>query len=400
MDETCTPAGYHASTATSAKLEVNGLRKDDDEKEHQTGFKCAPWIPKEKRKIIMNSFQSRFASWDQHLRGGVKGGEVYWAACVDYVLREFGFNVTVLNTRIDPLGETMQQLGRGDIHRVIMEGSSGGNYKYQAIWNMPELLCKVRMMEFWRQGKRPRNEFTILPYRYDDVSITSAHFVPFFVHQSVTDPVTELIPRSRKAVFLFIKRCQELVPEVLHGLHDAGFELHLQCKTNTTFDGFRQRFPSLDDVYGNFTFHPWYKTPQEYADNILKKVAMVIGFSHPTDSPTPLEALYNGAAFLNPYLGVWDLFGNGMNIRTTQNKALRNLGPPYVYNYNATYYRTHDWDHDVEPMVRSIVENAELVSAAEPFVSYTPADYSLDAVRSYVCHNIVEYDPCQIPGQT
>ena len=379
------------------ELHVKNLEKDDDEK-HQKDFTCAPWIPIEKRKIIMLSFQSRFVTWDDHLRGIIKGGEAYWSACVEYVLRDLGFNVTVTNEKLDPTDETMQQLDRGEIHRVITDTSSGGNFESSAIWGMPELLCKVRQMVWWPAPRRPRNEFSILPFRYDDISITSAHFVPFFVHQYVTDPpITEIIPRSRRAVFIFTKLCGELVPDVLVALYEAGFELHLQCQRKVAFDLVRWRNPTLNEVYGNFTFHPFYETPKEFADNILKKVAMVIGVGDPVDSPTPIEALYNGAAFLNPYYGSWD---KNDIIRDSQHQALRNLGPPYVYNYNATFYETLDYDHDVDPLVRSIVENAELVAAAEPFITYTPADYSLDAVRSYVCHNIVEYDPCQIPGQT
>ena len=386
--------------ASNVLVEETLSRKTQKHVKHPTeDFTCAPSIPIEKRTIIMVSLESRFVTWEDHLRGVIKGGEAYWSACIHYILGDLGFHVLVTNEKLDPMDENMRQLDRGDIHRVITDTSSGGNFKSGEnsgdIWSMPELLCKVRQMVWWPVRKRPRNEFSILPFRYDDISITSAHFVPFFVHQSVTDPVTELIPRSRRAAFLFLKRSSDLVPEVLVALHDAGFELHLQCITNTSFDPIRQKSPRLDEVYGNFTFHPFYKTPQEFADNILKKVAMVIGFVDPVDSPTPLEALYHGAAFLNPSSDPWDMHRDGLILRTTQHKALRNLGPPYVYNYNATYNH-----HDVEPMVRSIVENAELVAAAEPFITYTPADYSLDAVRSFVCHNIIEYDPCQIPGQT
>jgi hypothetical protein len=78
-------------------------------------------------------------------------------------------------------------------------------------------------------------------------------------------------------------------------------------------------------------------------------------------------------------------------------RALVNVGPPYVYNYNATYVNTKDAT-DLETTVSSILEAAEQ-AAAHPFVSYLPSDYRYDSVKAHVCANIIEYDPCHTPGQ-
>ena len=376
---------------TPLLLPINHTSKDD-KTTNQTEFSCAPWIPTEKRKIVMVSFLKRFVTWEDHLKGVIKGGESYWSACIDYILREFGFEVTVLKYSLDPAGETMQRLDRGEIYRIVTDSSSGGNFQATtvSIWDMPKLLCKVRMMIWWPSPKRKKNEFSVLPMRYDEISSTSAHFVPFFPHQAVTDPpIKQMIPRSRRAIFIFIKTCQQLVPEVLIALYEAGFELHLQCETQEALNP--GRHPILNEIYGNFTFHPKYATPKEFSQEILQKVASVIGFGGPVDSPTPIEALYNGAAFLNPFL---DRTLNGIR-RNSMHHALVKIGPPYVYNYNASFFEAFDKNH-LDTLIRSILEAAETASST-PFISYTPADYRVDAVKAHVCSNIIDYDPCHTP---
>ena len=168
----------------------------------------------------------------------------------------------------------------------------------------------------------------------------------------------------------------------------------------------------MDDIAGNFTqFDDLFHTPREYAETILQKVAMVLGTGIPTDSPTALEALYNGAAFLNPEYAPLHFEDVDVFPRTHMHKALKNLGPPYVYNYihsknniRADNSKGDDFStkEDMETKISSILEVAEQ-AAAQPFVSYTPADYSYESVKAHVCANthIIKYDPCWIPqGQT
>ena len=383
-------------------------------KEHYT---CAPWIPTEKRKILMNSMLHRFVTWEDHadglsnhIEGYIKGGEPYWSACVHRALTDLGFEVEITNNqtvRLGLNGKEMQALIRGDIHRLVTDTTAGGNFFGTDIWSQPDILCKVRMMEWWPAEKRPQNEFTISPIRQDEVSTTSAHFVPFFVHATLTDPpIQEMIPRNRRAIFVYEKTCNFLDPDILRALHDAGFELYFQC--------WKKPFESkgLEDIAGNFThIDGLFSTPREYATQILQKVAIVLGYGIPMDSPTAIEALYNGAAFLNPE---YDPPFEGLQFhpRTHMHHGLKNLGPPYVYNYNANYLHTRrdfhvknyenkdfDWKEQKETMINSILEAAER-AAAQPFISYTPADYSYESVKAHVCANIIEYDPCWIPGQT
>mmetsp|Transcript_17661 Transcript_17661/g.42518 ORF Transcript_17661/g.42518 Transcript_17661/m.42518 type:complete len:469 (+) Transcript_17661:123-1529(+) len=399
--------------------DVNNEYKEDKEEEDddvfdvaqppQKEFTCAPWIPAEKRKILMHSLLQRFTSWEDHQDGlHVKGGESYWSACIHRALVDLGFEVEMTNEQTSKLsvdGDEFQKLERGDIHRFVTDSSSGGQFAGD-IWGKPDLLCKVRMMSWWPAAKRPKHEFSISPIRYDEVATTSAHFVPFFVHAALTDPpIKKMIPRNRRAIFIFDKLCGDLKHDVIRALDNAGFELYFQCQNSRLPNG-------LDDIAGNFTqFENLFDTPREYQEKILQKVAMVLGFGAPVDSPTALEALYNGAAFLNPEYDP-PFESHEVLPRTHMHKALKNLGPPYVYNYNGNYlntrshitannYKGDDFStkEDMETMISSILEVAER-AAAQPFVSYTPADYSYESVKAHVCANIIEYDPCWIPGQT
>jgi hypothetical protein len=364
--------------------------KNESAQKKSENYFCAPWIPAEKRKIVMHSFLNRFVTWEDHRKGVIKGGEPYWGASLYYILQSLGFNVSITDPgirRLHPSGELLQQLDQGQIHRIVTDSSSGGQFD-PSIWSMPEILCKVRMMVFWPGHKRKNNAFSVLPVRYDETSTTSAHFVPFFVHGVVTDPpITKMISRSRRAIFFFTRVTAQIVPEVLIALHNEGFELHFQCSIQVLSP---QRHPDLNNIFGNFTFHGKYQTPSEFTKNILQRVAIVVGVGDPIDSPTPLEALYNGAAFLNPlYERNFDGF-----TRSAMHRPLANLGPPYVYNYNGTYFSSYQKEH-VRELVVSILEAAKIASS-KPFVSFTPADYRIDAVRAYVCSNIIEYDPCHI----
>ena len=73
-------------------------------------FTCAPWIPAEKRKILMHSMLHRFASWEDHqdglsnhIEGYVKGGEPYWSACIHRALVDLGFEVEITKKEIHRL---------------------------------------------------------------------------------------------------------------------------------------------------------------------------------------------------------------------------------------------------------------------------------------------------------
>ena len=130
--------------------------------------------------------------------------------------------------------------------------------------------------------------------------------------------------------------------------------------------------------------------PPEFSQ-FLRKMAFVVGFGDPKVSPTPLEGLAAGAAFLNPILNRTDAahYGyvggrTGVHAVSSQHAAISMLGAPYVYNYDIT-------------------DATALITAAERavkyrFSSYVPSDFRIEGVASFVCAGLLESDaPCSCP---
>jgi len=116
-------------------------------------------------------------------------------------------------------------------------------------------------------------------------------------------------------------------------------------------------------------------TPVAYAQ-LLRQMSFVVGLGDPTASPTPLEGLANGAAFLNPH--------QFPRLQDTQHPPLAiMLGPPYVYQY-------------------ALGNASELLAAAERasqhrFASYVPESHTLNATVAAVCKSILN-KPTQACG--
>ena len=118
---------------------------------------------------------------------------------------------------------------------------------------------------------------------------------------------------------------------------------------------------------------------------LLGEASFLLGLGLPFASPSPLEALAAGAAFLNPAVVVR---GDDDAAATSAAAALRfqhdplaALGAPYVYNVdlrNAT----------------SVLAAARRAHARR-FASFVPADYSKATVVERVCRSILEdVGPC------
>ena len=123
---------------------------------------------------------------------------------------------------------------------------------------------------------------------------------------------------------------------------------------------------------------------------LLREMACVIGMGFPPDAPTPLEALANGAAFLNPILTMRDQATVATRKATTleqqemisQHRALQSLGAPYVYNFDPRNYS-------------ALVASAER-AMRHRFASYIPLSHRLETTISAVCANMIQHDAlCQ-----
>ena len=93
----------------------------------------------------------------------------------------------------------------------------------------------------------------------------------------------------------------------------------------------------------------------------MKTCAFMVGIGKPFISPSPIIALANGVAFLNPIReNIW------------QHEPLTKVGEPYVYNVpNFTN-------------VTDIVATAE-ATVEDRFASFVPEDFRVEAVVDRVC---------------
>jgi hypothetical protein len=112
---------------------------------------------------------------------------------------------------------------------------------------------------------------------------------------------------------------------------------------------------------------------------LLRTFAFIIGLGDPIISPTPIEGLHVGAAFLNP-VGKEGYYPPNYNKAYGQHSALAHLGSPYVYNY-------------------PYGDGAAAVEAAEKavalrFASYVPAPFHVESVVAQVCAAMSDDAPC------
>lgn len=116
--------------------------------------------------------------------------------------------------------------------------------------------------------------------------------------------------------------------------------------------------------------------PIDYS-KLMREVAFLIGFGMPPDSPSPYEALANGAA----YIQIKCKCAEKCRVGAIQHAALRNLGFPYVYDYERECNDTKTATSVVEAAGRAY---------NNPFPSYIPSQHSLGTVLSQVCTNLIE----------
>lgn len=350
--------------------------------------KCAQWIPKENRKILILS--ERMVGWEDYQNGtGYNGGESYWSSSLDYALRKsLGFEVYFrrMNGLGDEKSEFFQKLKNGTIHRVITDGDGGGAFPYAK--NNPYMMCKFRhsrwwpmsestekqideRLDFWDNPKDMRRGVKTLPYVADPQTATY-----FFVHSQLTLPPImkkkegPILDGERKA-FVLCKNCW-VQKEIITALVNANFELHFTC---SGYGYKKQLLDSCPEEYHTKIIDHGHLTPTDYG-MMLRNMSVVIGLGEPRDSPTPYEALANGATFLNAI--------NRNNDGKAQASILQHLGEPYVINYNYT-------NDDVDKLAQNILEAAER-AIKHSFTSFIPYEHRYESVVSQICSNLIEDD--------
>jgi Glycosyltransferase family 18 len=174
----------------------------------------------------------------------------------------------------------------------------------------------------------------------------------------------------------------------MQALMKDGFTLHSICH--------EKRGPSNCGLPPGVIMHTS-MGPKEYV-SFMNEVAFLIGFGDPIVSPSPLEGLAHGAAWLNPIrangqnnskaihkaLGDYPLHWENDSPIKTQHRPLSLLGMPYVYNI--------DLDN-----VTNVLEAANW-AVQYRFSTYTPWEFRPNSMIDRVCALMEDESLCDCPN--
>lgn len=318
-----------------------------------------------------------FAPWDMYQRGeGYLGGESYWGASLHYILKSLNFSVEFVDYE-KFLKHRSGELVDGRVHRLVVNDPAKlWRNKHKALEN-PSAQCRIRTLNYWSnwdchddacKGIDLRQILSPFPDRLNTP-------IPSFVHSLVTLPPNQDAGNRKRRCYILGKSGKyfgtDRVKALLTALADANFELHTTCS------GAGCWMPPRGEIVKHGKM-----LPPEFS-KFLRKMAFIVGFGDPKVSPTPLEGLAAGAAFLNPILSsekaaIHGYVGGREGVRATdtQHAALSMLGAPYVYNYD-------------------INDTSALLQAAERavknrFASFVPSAFRVEGVASLVCAGLLE----------
>ena len=306
-------------------------------------------------------------------------------------------------------------------HRLIMAGYAAERLRELVSTLEDRLLCRTRVFAWWDVGlhatrvekggvdnwmqfdkgtevggrvRRNETGARVSPQVDPRLVVTPhaspsgpelASVVPYFPHSRVTLPPSTNAARPR-AGFILGKSCFVVNrhPHIIRALLEHGFELHSVARCphlgghwNTSTLSSSTDSPSSPHLNsssasggrnGSIITHGL-MSPTGFA-KALRGMSFLLGVGSISVSPSPLEALANGAAFLNPR--------NGSH---SQHPPLAAVGAPYVYNYELG-------------VPASVVDAAECAVRAR-FASYTPLAHMLETTLAAVCANLIDQDaPC------
>lgn len=347
---------------------------------------CAPWITKNREVIFFG-----VETMDMYYRKGSRGGgENYVFAALDWGLRQNGFSVKATKMPVETY--TAPQLSR--YHRVFMNGI---HYHSNTYNNHPEVTCKVRSLHFWGnwQGQEKHKPFDprqiLSPYPEDYNT-----FLGYFVHSLLWE--TQSFPAERPKQGLIIGKHSGYFKDpkiqvLLQALINDGFTLHTICQAKIDL-----RKGTRDCDLPPEIIRHGKMSPKEYAA-LMGEMAFLIGFGEPRASPSPLEGLAHGAAWLNPFrvqgpelevaqkaLHNYPLHwqDGSPTLLDTQHSPLSMLGMPYVYNIDLNN-------------VTNVLEAARSAHKYR-FSSYTPWEYRPEAMIARTCALLEDDALCQCPN--
>lgn len=314
------------------------------------------------RPLKVAIISGRLSSWnDYQYSTGYKGGEAYWYAGIHLALQRMNVTIDFLPDSCKPpksgndLGCNLED---SDYHRFLLDGRKSVT---QLLQSSEHVWSRIRVLDYF--GSLIGSEAFISPL--EAISSNGTHTgmwknnrtVPILVHGPVVHLTSPSLERGRR-LFLLGHDCHFLrgASSLIKVLATANFDLHVTMDPEDC----EERSIVVPDYVTNHGL----LSPPAFSQ-MLRSMAAVIGLAAPLASPTPLEGLAAGAAFLNPC--------NESDIVSLpcQFPQLAHLGAPYVYNYNMD-------------------DTSTLITAAEMaitrrFVSYVNKANQLDNVEAAVC---------------
>jgi hypothetical protein len=380
-----------------------------------TGFMWKPHSCHAQGELAVAFVGNRdFRSWESYQHGGgYLGSEAYWAAALHRMLQMLNVSVDFIHTPglqwdskaagvakrslIIDANILRRAASKRRYHRLFLAGWAQERLEAMARSLDAELLCRTRIMAWWDVGVTGHEEMLgfdnlqdlealergcspTCSHRYtsrghnatdapmiDPRLIMTPHangissHIPYFPHSLLTLPPSTEASRPR-AGFVLGKNCGQLNrhPRLLTALLDAGFEMHSTAK--------------CEHLWPKIIRHGMLP-PSGFA-MLLRNVSFLVGVGAVAVSPSPIEAMANGAAYLMP--------GNrtGTGRFHYQHPPLAGVGAPYVYNYDASD-------------ARQLIDAADRATRHR-FASYVPAAFRLENALGSVCANLMDSDaPCE-----
>ena len=386
-------------------------------------YQCAPWLttPTE-RKVAFLDLSDMDTYYDMKKKM-YRGGEFYMSASLDYALRENGFIVQRVGIK-----SILQQLAnqqpndKEDVlkkfaakyYRIFTNGYDPLERlnNVSSLWNHPDLICKLRSIHWWGNTNEhfvaspngttastsidqllPMLHHTqwLKPYPTADYHNTFIGYTPHSTillptyHRTIHRPLRQLLlgkggsPEPRKVGLLFGKFSKSFRhgKTLIDALIADGFILHTTCT-----DCHDNALPEQVIRHGSVSPLQFIQLLQSEEHDI----SFLLGFGYPYDSPSPLEALVNGVAFVNPVAnhasislqGISTTFPSIHPLRSSQHVPIQHLGRPYVYNVRLTN-------------ITQVLAAANM-AVQYRFHSYIPSEYHPLSMTTRVCTALIEDD--------
>ncbi len=385
-------------------------------------YQCAPWLTAPTERTVAFLDLSDMDTYYDMKKKMYRGGEFYMSASLDYALRENGFIVHRVGIK-SILQELQQQPNDKEnvlkkfaakYYRIFTNGYDPLERlnNVSSLWNQPDLICKLRSIHWWGNTNEhfvaspngttastsidqllPMLHHTqwLKPYPTADYHNTFIGYIPHSTillptyHRMIHRSLRQLlfgkggIPEPRKVGLLFGKFSKSFRhgKTLIDALIADGFILHTTCT-----DCHDNTLPEQVIRHGSIS-------PLQFIQLLQSEeldISFLLGFGYPYDSPSPVEALVNGVAFINPVAnhastslqGTTTTFPSIHPLRSSQHVPIQYLGQPYVYNVQLTNI-TH-------------VLAAANMAVQYRFHSFIPSEYHPLSMTTRVCTTLIEDD--------